>query len=86
MCKVRYCIIVLRPVVDRQKIAGNKSSGSGKVKRPAWDLKGRLEDMALLFEKTNKRISDLEDEKHILQSDVEVKKKVVAQSSGEMRG
>ena len=84
MCKVLYCIIVLRPVVDRQKIAGNKSSGSGKVKRPAWDLKGRLEEMELLFERANKRISDLEEEKHILQSDVEMKNKVVAQSSGEI--
>jgi len=74
-----------RSALDRQKIAGNKSSGSGKAKRPAWDLKGRLEDMELLFEKTNKRIMDLEDEKHTLQSDVDMKKEVVAQSSGEIK-
>ena len=74
-----------RSVIDRQKIAGNKSSGSGKAKRPAWDLKGRLDDMELLFKKTNKRIMDLESEKHTLQSDVDMKKEVVAQSSGEIK-
>ena len=66
-------------------MAGKKSSGSGKVKRPAWDLKGRLEEMELMFEKTNKRIVDLEDEKHILQNDVDMKKEVVAQSSDEIK-
>ena len=48
-------------------------------------MKGRLEDMELLFEKTNKRILDLEDEKQNLQSDVNMKKEVVAQSSGEIK-
>ena len=41
--------------------------------------------MELLFEETNKRIMDLEDEKQTLQSDVEMKKEVVAQSSGEIK-
>ena len=54
------------------------------MKRPAWDLKGRLEDMEVLFEKTNKRVLDLE-EKHTLQCDVDIKKEVVAQSSDEIK-
>ena len=66
-------------------MAGKKSSGSGKVKRPVWDLKGRLEDMELMFEETNKRIVDLEGEKHIFQNDVDMKKEVVAQSSDEIK-
>ena len=48
-------------------------------------MKGRLDDMELLFKKTNKRIMDLESEKHTLQSDVDMKKEVVAQSSGEIK-
>ena len=44
-----------------------------------------MEDMESLFEETNKRIMDLVDEKHALQSDVEMKKEVVAQSSGEIK-
>ena len=72
------CVIVLRSVIDQQKIAGNKSGGSGKAKRPAWDMKGRLADMESLFEKSNKRIMDLESENHALQSDVDMKLEVVA--------
>ena len=41
--------------------------------------------MELLFEETNKRIMDLEDEKHMLTSDVEMKKEVVAQNSSEIK-
>jgi len=74
-----------RSVFEHQKIAGKKSSGNGKAKRPAWDLKGRLEDMELMFDKTNKRILDLEEEKHTLQKDVDMKKEVVAQSSDEIK-
>ena len=55
------------------------------MKRPAWDVKGRLEDMELLFEEKNKRILDLEDEKETLQSDVNMKNEIVTQSSGEIK-
>ena len=55
------------------------------MKRPTWDFKGRLEDMENLFEKTNKRVLDLEEEKHSLQHDLDMKKEIVAQSSDEIK-
>ena len=54
-------------------------------KRPAWDLKGRLEDMEKMFSQTNARVTDLECEKRELQTDVEVKKEVVVQNSEEIK-
>ena len=54
-------------------------------KRPAWDLKGRLEDMEKMFSQTNARVTDLEVEKRELQTDVEVKKEVVVQNSEEIK-
>ena len=44
-----------------------------------------MEDMEVLFEKTNKKVLDLEEEKHTLQYDVDMKKEVVAQSSDEIK-
>ena len=41
--------------------------------------------MEVLFEKTNKKVLDLEEEKHTLQYDVDMKKEVVAQSSDEIK-
>ena len=70
-----------RPTLKRE----NTSIAGSKGKRPAWDLKGRLEDMEKMFEMTNKRIVDLETEKQTLQSDVETKKEVVVQSSEEIK-
>eukprot|EP00092_Neocalanus_flemingeri_P035226 GFUD01038330.1.p1 GENE.GFUD01038330.1~~GFUD01038330.1.p1 ORF type:complete len:706 (-),score=188.82 GFUD01038330.1:203-2320(-) len=64
-----------------EKPAGKAASS----KRPAWDLKGRLEDMERMFDPTNRRVEDLETEKQTLQTDVEVKKEVVVQSSEEIR-
>jgi len=75
-----------RPGLAREKTTLQKSSGGPpKGKRPAWDLKGRLEDMEKMFDLTNSRIQDLETEKQNLQTDVEVKKEVVVQSSEEIR-
>eukprot|EP00092_Neocalanus_flemingeri_P039561 GFUD01043077.1.p1 GENE.GFUD01043077.1~~GFUD01043077.1.p1 ORF type:complete len:706 (+),score=195.97 GFUD01043077.1:233-2350(+) len=82
-----------RPGLAREKSSLVRSpAGAGKPagkaaggKRPAWDLKGRLEDMERMFDKTNRRVEDLETEKQTLQTDVEVKKEVVVQSSEEIR-
>lgn len=80
---------VSRPGLAREKSTIQKSSAGGGAakggKRPQWDLKGRLEDMEKMFEKTNTRIIDLETEKQTLQTDVQVKKEVVVQSSEEIR-
>merc|ERR1719512_175964 len=59
---------------------GAKTGG----KRPAWDLKGRLEDMESMFRQTNSRVTDLEKEK-MLETDVEVKKVAVVQNSEEIK-
>ena len=37
-------------------------------KRPAWDLKGRLEDMEKMFSQTNAMVTDLECERRELES------------------
>jgi len=78
---------VSRPGMMREKTNLQKTGGGGttKGKRPAWDLKGRLEDMEKMFDMTNSRIEDLEAEKKNLLTDVEVKKEVVVQSSEEIR-
>jgi len=77
---------VSRPGMIREKTTLQKSNGgTAKGKRPAWDLKGRLEDMEKMFDMTNARIEDLEAEKKNLLTDVEVKKEVVVQSSEEIR-
>merc|ERR1740123_145063 len=54
-------------------------------KRPAWDVKGRMEDMEKKFEESSKRLEALEAEKQELQEDVEVKHEVVVKSSEEIR-
>lgn len=68
--------------------AAPSKSGGGAApagKRPAWDLKGRLEDMERMLGTTTRRVEDLETEKEDLQTDVEVKKEVVVQSSEEIK-
>lgn len=60
-------------------------AGKGGARRPAWDLKGRLEDMEAMFRQTNTRVTDLEMEKTQLETDVEVKKTVVVQNSEEIK-
>ena len=78
--------LLLRPGMTREKTNLQKTGGgTTKGKRPAWDLKGRLEDMEKMFDMTNARIEDLEAEKKNLLTDVEVKKEVVVQSSEEIR-
>lgn len=67
------------------------SKGSSKAKRPAWDLKGRLQDMEELLNRQssqrdslenqlqdyNSRIASLESEKNRLYGDVQSKEEKV---------
>jgi len=52
-------------------------------KRPAWDLKGRLEDMEAKFKKTEQIMENLQVEKQTLEVDNEVKLEVVTKTSQE---
>ena len=63
-------------------VTAPKASGG---KRPAWDLKGKMEDMEKRFELTNGRLEALEAEKNELQGKVEVEGEVVMKSSAEIR-
>jgi len=63
---------------------GTATKPAGVGKRPAWDLKGRLEDMESKYGETNKRITELEREKENLQTDNEVKLEVVTQTTKEV--
>ena len=54
-------------------------------KRPAWDFKGKMEDMERKYELTNERLEALEAEKTELQGKVEVKDEVVVKTSAEIR-
>ena len=61
-------LFFFRPALAREKsTVARGSNGPGKAagggKRPAWDLKGRLEDMEKMFDQTSRRIGDLEKEK-----------------------
>ncbi|CAC5368682.1 KIFC1 [Mytilus coruscus] len=76
--------------------AGN--GGGGGKKRPAWDLKGRLEDMEAKLEKQtnnreglmnqmetqNQRIQSLESMNHQLSGTVSIKENIVSQASEEI--
>ena len=68
--------------LTREKSTVSKCGG-GSVKRPAWDVKGRLADMEAKFKETMNRVSDLENEKENLVTDNEVKKEVVTQTHKE---
>ena len=54
-------------------------------KRPAWDTKGRLEDMENKFSETLKRVEMLENEKKSLQTDNEVTQEVVTKTTQQAR-
>jgi len=54
-------------------------------KRPAWDLKGRLEDMEKKFGETLSRVSTLEAEKTTLETDNEVKLEIVTETTKEAK-
>jgi hypothetical protein len=58
---------------------------AGGSKRPAWDVKGRMEDMERKFEAMQRKAESLEVSKQELQTDVEVKHEVVVKSSEEIR-
>ena len=53
-------------------------------KRPAWDTKGRLEDMEALMRKTNTRVAALESQNTELKTNVEEKETVVIQNTEEL--
>merc|ERR1719323_2683887 len=70
----------------REKTSLNKTTASTGTKKVAsWDLKGRLEQMDQVMKESQARLTALEQEKQNLQTDVEVKTEVVAQSSEQIR-
>merc|ERR1719471_2196122 len=72
--------------LTREKMSLNKTTASTGTKKVAsWDLKGRLEQMDLVVKESQARLTALEQEKQNLQTDVEVKTEVVAQSSEQIR-
>ena len=73
------------PGFAREKSTVSRGGGAARGgKRPAWDLKGRLEDMESKFSETLARVTDLESEKRNLETDNEVKKEVVTQTHKEV--
>ena len=73
---------VSRLTREKSSVVSRPAAG-GPGKRPAWDVKGRLEDMERVFEETRQRVADLETEKMNLQTDNEVKLEVVTQTTKE---
>lgn len=67
----------------REKSTVSKPAAGGK--RPAWDLKGRLEDMEKKFGETMKRVTTLETEKNDLETDNEVKLEIVTETTKEAK-
>ncbi|TRY69930.1 hypothetical protein TCAL_12627 [Tigriopus californicus] len=59
--------------------------GPGPKKRPAWDLKGRLEDMEGLFASTAERVSTLESQNTQLKTVAQEKETEVIQNSEELK-
>ena len=53
-------------------------------KRPAWDVKGRLEDMEALMKLTSGRVEMLESQNTELKTNVEEKETVVIQNTEEL--
>jgi len=76
---------VLNPRTNKENALSREKSTVSKPpgKRPAWDLKGRLEDMEKKFGETMKRVGDLENEKKSLETDNEVKLEVVTQTTAQ---
>ena len=74
--------------LTREKTTLNKTSASttgANKKIPSWDLKGRLEVMEKMVHESQTRLQTLEKEKSNLQTDVEIKKEVVEQTSDELK-
>ena len=76
--------------MTREKTSLSKTTAPGnsttaKKKIPAWDMKGRLEEMEKIVSKTTDRINKLENEKAQVEEDLDVKKEVVQQSSEQIR-
>ena len=59
------------------------AAAKGK-KRPAWDVKGRLEDMEALMKRTSTRVASLESQNTELKTNVEEKETVVIQNTEEL--
>ena len=78
-CHFPLCRTNKENALSREKSTVSKPPG----KRPAWDLKGRLEDMEKKFGETMKRVGDLENEKKSLETDNEVKLEVVTQTTAQ---
>lgn len=81
-----------RSTIAREKsTVGSRTSASStgvklpNGKRPAWDTKGRLEDMENKFSETLKRVEMLENEKKSLQTDNEVTQEVVTKTTQQAR-
>ena len=67
------------------KTSASTAAGGGSKKIPAWDLKGRLEVMEKMMQQSEERFRQLESEKTNLQTDVECKQEVVAQTSEQVK-
>ena len=70
---------VLSPEIPRVPAPG----GAGK-KRPAWDLKGRLEDMEAAQANTLQKIADLQAKNTDLTTNVVEKETIVVQNTEEL--
>jgi len=74
--------------LTREKTTLNKTSASttgGSKKIPSWDLKGRLEAMEKMMAQNEERFVQLESDKATLQTDVECKQEVVAQTAEQVK-
>lgn len=60
------------------------AAANAKPKRPAWDLKGKLEDMESNMKGTMERLAALENQNTVLQTNVQEKEVVVAQNTEEL--
>eukprot|EP00095_Tigriopus_kingsejongensis_P006418 maker-scaffold1274_size51331-snap-gene-0.10 protein:Tk06418 transcript:maker-scaffold1274_size51331-snap-gene-0.10-mRNA-1 annotation:"carboxy-terminal kinesin 2-like isoform x2" len=73
-----------RPTSAGLSAPAPKATGGAK-KRPAWDVKGRLEDMESLFASTTQRVSQLECQNTQLKSVAQEKETEVIQNSEELK-
>ena len=73
----------LKPSLN--KTSASTTSNPGKRKIPAWDMKGRLEEMEKLMSQTNERMNKMENEKASVEADLDVKREVVEQSSEQIK-
>ena len=73
----------LKPSLN--KTSASSTSNPGKKKIPAWDMKGRLEEMAKLMSQTTERMNKMKNEKTSVEADLDVKREVVKQSSEQIK-